>query len=230
MFYSKYYYFKFTTMQNFKCSFLLSFNCLFVTLVFVTFEVAAYAPKEGNVNALFGPYIYKTHFKSTDTAVNSPVLANLGVIINGDISHRGALEIAIFHLNKNYYREQVSQYIAEQTELLHITMGYRRWLNPHFSISAAFFSAYSMGEVKVLHNDFPIDKTIDTSARDTTEYGFDLSAQAELWQKDRLSLILDTRYSLSATAKPNEKSDHYGFMLGLKYFIQSKQVAKHAEQ
>jgi len=113
--------------------------------------------------------------------------------------------------------------VTEQTQLMHITMGYKRWLNERFAVSLAFFSSYSMGDPKIVHNDFAPGDEPTTSARDTTEYGFDLALQSELWQKDRIALILDSRYSRSLTNKPSESADHYGFLLGIRYFVQDKQ-------
>ncbi len=202
--------------------FLLSFlSILFMPLISI-----AYTPKEGNLNVLLAPFFYKTYFKDTANAIKSPWRGDAAFVLNGDISDRGALEIGIFRLNKNYFREQSSLYVAEATELLHITMGYRRWIIPDLSWSVAISSGYSMGEVKIVHNDFPYGSKPDTSATDTTEYGLELSAQYELLSWPQSSMVLDTRYSLSVTAKPNEKADHWGVLLGYRFFIQGKQVVK----
>ena len=129
-------------------------------------------------------------------------------------------------MNKQYFRNLGSQYQGEETEEIHITMGYRYWVFPSFSIGLAFSSAYSMGDVRELHNDFRPATTIDTSASDRVEYGFDLSLQTELYSWDRFAVTLDGIYSLSVTGKPNEKADHYGALIGLRYFIQEKQVTE----
>jgi hypothetical protein len=200
-----------------------------VLIIIFSFSIAAeyakaYAPKEGSVNATLGPFIYKTRFDGSGTAVRSPLFGDLGLIVNGDISDKGALEIAMFHMHKLFIREANENYLAEETELIHITMGYRRWLNEYFSLSWAFFSSYAIGDPRTVHSDFGLVNGIDTSARDSTEYGIDFSLQTEIWHRDRNSVILDTRYSRSVTAKPNESADHYGVMLGFRYFVQEKQI------
>ena len=145
-----------------------------------------------------------------------------GLIANGEFSEKGALEIAIFHMTKAFFRNTDQKYLGEESEYIHITMGYRHWLNETFSLSAAFYSAYSMGEPHVIHSDFATGTEPTTSANDTTEYGVDLSVQAELYQFNDWSLLADGRYSLSVTPKPGERADHVGFMLAVKYVVQDK--------
>lgn len=199
----------------------------FLGLIFLlsfTSTIFAYSPKEGNVTATLGSFFYKTQFEGSDTGAKSPYFGDLGLIVNGDINSKGSLEIAMFHMQKIFVREFAGNYISEKTELMHITMGYRRWLSSYFSASMALFSSYSIGDPQIIHNDFSSGNQIDTSARDITEYGLDFSLQAEVWQQEPFSAIIDTRYSFSVTNKPNERANHYGIFLGLKYFIQEKQV------
>ncbi len=182
----------------------------------------AYSPKEGNVTATLGPYFYRTNFAGSASGAKSSMFGDLGFIANGDINEKGSLEVAIFHMQKLFIREQSGSYLGEETELIHITMGYRRWLNSYFSASMAFFSSYAIGDPRVVHNDFPAGSEIDTSAHDITEYGFDFSLQAEVWRNEIYSVIVDTRYSKSVTPKANESADHYGAFIGLKYLVQEK--------
>lgn len=183
---------------------------------------SAYAPAEGNITSYFGPYLYQTNFKASETGALSPVRGGIGLVVNGDINYTRSLEIGIFQINKNYFREESGKFINEQTPLVHITMGHRWWLSDYFSTSLSFFSGYSMEEPQIIHSDFPIGSEIDTSARDTTEYGFDFAVQAELLNRINYAIVLDARYSLSVTNKKNENADHYGIMLGLRYTMREK--------
>jgi hypothetical protein len=189
-------------------------------------QVSAYSPKEGNVLGSLGFILHRTNFEPSHTGARAPWSGGISLVANGDVSDFGQLEVGIFHINKQYFRDQSSVYIGEMTESLHITMGYRQWLTSTFSIALAFSSAYTMGDVRELHNDFNPVAAIDTSARDTVEYGFDLSLQTELYSWARYAITLDGIYSLSVTGKPNEKADHYGAMIGLRYFIQEKQIVE----
>ncbi len=202
-------------MKN--CNFLIFF--VFLTL---SSRVFAYTPESGNVTATLGPFAYKTDFRGSDTGVTSPYLGGLGLLVTGDVNSKGSLEIAMFDLHKIYIRQQAGQFISEAKEIVHITMGYRWWLNPYLSTSLTFFSSYSLGDPVIVHSDFPVGGEIDTSARNTTLYGFDFAVQSELWSQDKFAVIADARYSLSITKKPNENSDHYGIFLGLRYLIQEK--------
>ena len=109
---------------------------------------------------------------------------------------------------------------------MQVNMGYRRWLSPSFSSALAFYSSYSMGEPAILFNNISPGNEVGTSARDITEYGFDFSFRAELWTDKKMSVFLDTRYSLSMTSKSHESADHYGVLFGVSYLVQQKHPDK----
>ncbi len=186
----------------------------------------AYTPKEGNVSAILSPFFYKTKFPGSSSGARSPDLAGTSLLAIGDINDYSSLELGIFYFNKIYFRERFGKYLAEKTQLIHITIGYRYWLTPYLSTSLSFYSAYSLGNIEITHTDFIPSEQPDTSARDKTEYGFDAALQAEPWSHERLALVLDARYSRSVTSREHEDADHYGVAVGIRYFIQEKKKTK----
>ena len=195
---------------------------LLVFLSTLCTQANAYDSKDGNVTASIGSFIYKSNFNGTDSGVKSPVRGGFGILVGGDISDKASLEVGLFHMNKPFLRQDNDLSIVEESQLIHISMGYRRWLNPYLSALVGFYSAYPMDEPKVVHNDFPTNINMDTSARDLTEYGFDFSIQSELWHDHFISIIADARYSLSVTSKVHEQADHYGVLLAIRYLVQEK--------
>lgn len=195
---------------------------LFAILLFLTEETLAYDPVEGQVTATLGPYFSRTNFGPLDSRLNTSYKPGTALIAVGDINEKASLEISMFYLPQMFFRQQDGKLISEKTQLMHIGMGYRRWWNHYFSTSLAFYSSYSMGDPKIVYSDFTPGTEINTSARDITEYGFDLSAQGDLWNSKLFTLVFETRYSLSVTSKPGEKSDQYGFLLGLRYMVQEE--------
>lgn len=184
----------------------------------------AYQPKEGNISATLGWLFHQTNFDASHTGARAPIQGDLAIITNGDINDVGALEIGVYHLNKRYFRSENFRYVGEAVETIHITMGYRHWWSSRFSSALAFASSHSMGDITRFHDDFKPAPPIDTSAQDTTEYSADLSLQYDVFSYDRVTVAVSGFYSLSFTGKPNEKADHYGVMIGLRYFIQEKQT------
>lgn len=195
---------------------------LFLLFFVLSLEAFAYEPHEGNVTATIGPFVSRTDYPNSDSGAKAPWLGDVGLIVQGDINQYGALEIAMFHMHKAYFRRSGSSMIAEKTELMHVTMGYRYWISPSWSTSLAFSSSYPMGQRHIIYNNFPANQGVDTSASDTVDYGFDFSLTAELWNNERYSIITDVRYGLSVTEKQDEDGSHYGILLGLKYLIQEK--------
>jgi hypothetical protein len=200
-----------------KLSFIVS-----AILLSVTCKTYAYIASEGNISTYFGPFIHKTNFTGSNSGAKSLEKIGAGLVLLGDLNDHASLEIGFFLLDKTYFRDVNLSFVAEETKLAHISMGYRRWFNSIFSGSLTFFSAYSMGDSKYLHSDFAVGSEIDTSARDTTEYGFDIALQAEVFKQPSWSVVVDTRYSLSVTGKKGENADHYGVLVGLLYRLQDK--------
>ena len=186
----------------------------------------AYTAKEGNVSAALGPYFFQTNYHGGSDRPSSPYLADVGLLVQGDVNEVGSLEISLFHMNKAFFRDQGEAFLAEQVELMQVGLGYRWWMGHYLSFALAFYSSYAMTEPTVIHNSVTAGNELDTSARDTTEYGFDFSLQHEVWSDGLFSAIVDARYAKSLTNKENESGDHYGLFVALRYFIQSKQKAE----
>lgn len=199
-----------------------SFQGLFVILLFLSLQSFAYTAKEGNVSAALGPYFFKTKFDGGDNRAKSPYLGGVGLVVQGDVSDRGSLEISLFHMNKIFFRDQGGNFQAEQVELMQVGLGYRWWLHEYLSAALAFYSSYAITDPTVVHSTYTVEP-LDTSARDVTEYGFDFSLQSEVWSHDRYAVILDARYARTVTNKIDESGDHYGLFVAVRYFIQAKQ-------
>jgi hypothetical protein len=195
-----------------------------VTSIFLSVSSVAwgYTPSEGNISGYIGPFFEKTSVNEKPNAPTAPNELGIGAVVLGDINTQSSLEIALLLFDKDYYRQDNSRYVGENTRLIHITMGYRRWFSRYLSASVSFFSAYPIGDVVVTRNDFAPGTEIPTSARDATEYGFDIAFQTEVWQNDINAVVLDLRYSKSVTPKDSEDADHYGVLLGYRYLLQEK--------
>lgn len=202
---------------------MLKFKSLFgFSIIFLSLSLFAYKPKDGNLSATIGLLSYKTDFSSPKNEIESSVFSRPILILNGDLNNKGSLEIAMTHMYKLFLRDQDSQYQLEQAQFMHIGMGYRRWVNPIFSWSAAIYSEYPMKDKKVVYSDFAAGQEISTSASDKTEYGLDLSLQTEIWGNYFWSFVVDGRYGLSFTNQKNEKGNYYGLVFGVKYLFQER--------
>ncbi|MGZ6393716.1 MAG: hypothetical protein ACXWRA_09605 [Pseudobdellovibrionaceae bacterium] len=204
-----------------------NFIRIFCILLFLTGKSFAYDPEEGQVTATLGPYYSKTNLWTLNSKASSTFSGGVGLIAVGDINEKGSLEIGMFYMPQMFFREQDQWLIAERTQVMHISMGYRRWINPYFSSSLSLYSSYSMGDPQIVYNDFPQGLEVNTSAHDTTEYGIDWAVQGDLWSDDKIAVVLEGRYSFSITSKSREKADQYGFLLGLRYLVQEEKKVEH---
>ena len=194
-----------------------------VTLIFLfSVQTAAYQPQDGQVTVITGPIIYQTRQTLNSDLFKAPVRGGLGLTVLGDLDDHSAIEVELLLMRKNYYRLDQSFYASEETDLIHIALGYRHYFGPYFSGALDFYSAYSAGDPKTNYNDSPPAQPIYTSAHDMTEYGFEASLMAEIYTADRFALITDLRYAKSVTSKSDENGDHYSLMLGIRYLLQEK--------
>ncbi|MGE0763351.1 MAG: hypothetical protein AB7N80_08735 [Bdellovibrionales bacterium] len=193
-------------------------------LLLLAQQSSAHQAKQGVIHIATGPYFYRTNFSSIRGYGESPVLDGFGLLGQGDINQHGSLEVAIFYMRNLYKREFNDLYLLEEVKRIHISTGYRYWLTTDLSLAAGLFSAYSIGDTKVVHSQFNPPRSIDTSAQDVTEYGFDFSFQWEFWRKSKFAFLLDGRYALSVTAKDHEDGDQYGLMLAVKYLVQESSI------
>jgi hypothetical protein len=199
-----------------------SWTILFAILLGVSNTVSAHVPEEGKISVSLGPYFYRTNFGASSPGLHSPILGGGGLLVEGDIDNHAGLEVGLFYLHKVYFRRIDGGFIEEKIKIMYITMGYRYWFSDKFSAAAAFFSTYSMGDSTIVYSDFTPPNLHNTSAQDTTDYGFDFSLQWEFWRTPELAAFVDGRYARSVTPKDHEDSDHYGVLLALKYFVQEK--------
>ncbi|MGZ5280533.1 MAG: hypothetical protein ACXWC9_11345, partial [Pseudobdellovibrionaceae bacterium] len=149
-------------------------------VLLISLQSFAYTAKEGNVSAVLGPYFHKTNYEGGPDRPKSPILGDVGLLVQGDASEHGSLEISLFHMNKAFFRDQSGNFQAEQVELMQIGLGYRWQLHEYLSVALAFYSSYAMKEPTVIQSVFVTGDPLDTSARDITEYGFDFSVQSEV--------------------------------------------------
>jgi hypothetical protein len=181
----------------------------------------AYSSKEGNINAVLGVMVLKSNF--SDALSPAPWTLGPGLLIQGDLSARSTLEIGFFHFEKYFLRKENGQSIIEKTQSLHTSFGYRHALSAFVSVSGALSTSYAMGEPEIVRSEFSPSNYLATSARDTAEYGIDISLQTEFFKTPSFNLVADIKYSYSLTPQSEEKSDHFGGFIAFKYLIQSNQ-------
>lgn len=207
---------------------------IFTLFLLVVGSAQAYSPRSGNIIGTLGPYWSKTEYPSSQTQNYSPVIQGFSLVANGDTGEWGSLEVALIYAPRLYYRQENGLTQLEKIERMHITMGYRWWLNQYLSTSLGLFSSYAMGDPVVEFTQYAPGAEIDTSARDTTEYGLDLAIQSEVWGSGKYAAVIEGRYSYSLTPKENEKSHHYGLSIGVRYLFQGAEAgtpeAKKIEQ
>lgn len=205
-----------------------------VTLLFFFFSASttfAYEPAEGQVSVIAGPIIYQTHQTLNSDLFKAPVRGGLGLLVIGDISDRSAVEVELLLMRKNYYRRDQNFYASEETDTVHMALGYRRYFSSYFSGALDFYSAYAAGDPVTNYNDSNPAQPLDTSAHDMTEYGFEASLMGEIYTINNLwAVTTDLRYAKSLTSKSNENGDHFSFMLGIRYLLQEKTPSDNLSQ
>lgn len=187
------------------------------------YSTFAHQPAEGKIHALVGPLIQ--HAVPYHHEFTSPFMGGFAVMADGDVDFNGGIEIGVSYFPQYFSIYRDGREHIERGGRFYITMGYRHWFTPRFSMAGAFFSSYAFGDPVEVQNDFGGSPPL-TSAHDMTEYGADVSAQWEFWHWQRFSLLFDGRYSYALTAKSGEDENFVAFLFMVKYFFQGKEGTK----
>lgn len=195
-----------------------------VTLLFLFISVAASAhqSKRGKITGTVGPFFYQSFPGTQYTGAENPLLEGFTLVAEGGVDKNGGLEIGLTYMHQLYFREQGEGVIVEKVKRIHAFTGYRHWFNPSLSVAAAFYNAYSMGDVAVVHRYGSLHRHFKTTAREIADDGLDFSVQYEFARKKKTAIIIDLRYSYSFDAQSGEVPDVYGVFIGFKQFIQAR--------
>jgi len=181
---------------------------------------AAHQPVDGDIHGSLGWLTYMTHPLKHPYS-SAPVLGP-GLTVEGDLNRHGGIEVSMFYLNNVFSVRQRGETVAERVKRMYISTGYRHWFTSRFSLAGAISSSYTMGDPRVIHNDFAPEPAPLTSARETVAYGIDTSMVYEVWRQGRTAFVVDGRYNYSLTAKRGENANHFGVMVAIKYFLQAR--------
>lgn len=174
--------------------------------------------------------MYQTRQTLNPDLFKAPVRGGWGLNVTGDLNDHAAVEVELLLMRKNYYRRDQNYFASEETDLVHMALGYRRYFGSYFSGALDFYSAYSAGDPTTNYNDSDSTNPLITSAHDMTEYGFEASLMGEIYSNNRFSVITDLRYAKSITSKSDENGDHYSLMLGIRYLLQEKKPSDNLPQ
>jgi hypothetical protein len=200
---------------------LMSALAVCTTLYLYMDSAAAHVPQDGAIHVVVGPLSYATH--EIGQGRMSEFVNGFGISAEADLDKNGGLEVSILY-NPKVFRIETNGLVLEETsKRIHIVTGYRHWFSPWFSFGGGIFSSYSMGDTYIRRNDFSPGPSPSTRSRSPSNYGIDLSTQAEFWRSPngKLGFVVDIRYSLALSKNENESSNHYGALIGAKYSIQA---------
>jgi hypothetical protein len=199
-------------------------NIFFILLLSSTL-CFAHKPEEGKVLGTVGTVIHQTHAIHSQDQTNSPFLAGVGLLAEGDLGPKGGVEVGLFYIFKTYQRTFGNSLIVTRVHKVDVPVGYRFWITDKFSVAPEISSLFSVGNPQIIYNSV-LSGDQSTSATALTEYAADLSVQWEAWTNNKFSFILDGRYSYSLSANQNEDANQYSIFFAIKYLVQEKPADK----
>lgn len=198
---------------------------IFIPLVTSPLYLYAHQPKRGKVIATWGPIFFQRQVDRDYPGATNPLGAGFMIAAEGDVDHNGGLEITLGYMQRRYFRKEGGSFLVEDAKRVHTSTGYRHWFNPRTSAALSLFTAYSIGDARVVHSNFaPGAEKFNTAATRVAEDGIDFSLQHELVTTKKTAILTDLRYSYSLSARGNESPFIYGFMVGFKHFIQGREA------
>jgi hypothetical protein len=184
-------------------------------------DLHAYEPLEGQISSSFGFNVNKTEVPSNTVSYSPKYETGLGFIALGDIDSNSSLEMSMFYMPKVYFANRANETLFENTRVLQVNMGYRRWWTANWSSSISIYSSYPVGPINRNFESLTTNSNLKTSASEPVHYGYDLAIQRQLDFFSQ-SFSIDIRYSTSINNKPGELADHVAFFFGWQKIIQEK--------
>lgn len=196
-----------------------------IALVTSPFNLYAHQPKRGKVIATWGPIFYQRQVDREYAGATNPLGAGFMLAAEGDVDQNGGLEITLGYMKRRYFRKEGGSVLVEDAKRVHTSTGYRHWFNPRTSMALSLFTAYSIGDKRIVVSKFTSGaEKFNTAADRVAEDGIDFSFQRELVTTKTTAVLADLRYSYSFSARGNESPYVYGFMIGFKHFIQGREA------
>lgn len=177
----------------------------------------AYSATDSPIMVKFGMGGLQTNSTRTDTRSQS-VQAIYEVSVYGKVSERGFLNITSSLFPKIYSRTINSLNFKERTHLLQMSIGYQHVINDQIMAGFDFATHYRLTDPEPIYYAPGIDSGNDTSARDNTEYGFNLILGYNVAKFEKFKIDLDVKYFFSITPKTNEDANHLYYLASLTYF------------
>ncbi len=200
----------------------MQYGLIFITYFFLLVEPClAYLPTEGNIHYLIGPIFYKNLYKSNAGEPNVPTRNDFSFVVQGDVNSFGSLEISMSHANRDFYRKDDGQFLAEQLEVMKMGMGYRRWFHPSWNFGLILTTTYAMEDPNTIQRN-PSNNLLTTSASEISTFGFMGSLEFIPWTSGQNSVVIDIGFERNLTAKPGESRDFMQTMIAFRRFVQSK--------
>lgn len=197
--------------------------CVFFIISYFlsTQPIWAYQPEEGNIHYLIGPILYKSLYRPTTHEPSVPWRGDFGFQVQGDFNKRNSLEVSMYHLTRDFYRQDDGKFTAETIEMMRMGLGYRRWLHSQWNLGLLLSTTYAMDEPEETYRS-PQQNNLSTSASDISEFGLMTSIQFMPWSEDQNSLVIDIAYEKNLTPRPGESSEYFQFFVAFRRFVQSK--------
>lgn len=191
-----------------------------VLILFLNLPVSAHEPRDGDIRAATAFTVNRNI--PTDHEYHPETLSSFGAVVEADIDYHGGPELTALYTRQMYSIQKDGLIHNELGKRMYVGLGYRHWFNRRFSMGGAFFSSYAMGDPQVIYSEFGSSPAPKTSARDSTDYGFEASVAADIFIWDEWAFMAAGRYSRSVTSKPGESADFYSALFALKYLIQKR--------
>lgn len=189
----------------------------FLSGILATSLAFSHEPGTGEGRMTIG--VMSNRFIDSPAPIQTPTTFGAGITGEIDVGGRGGLEVGMFYYDGQYAVNRADLWLVERSTHIYIPIGYRYWLSNKLSFATSFYASFRIGKWTEIYRDPGITSDAVTSAQDITEYGFDFSISTDLYMGDKYTLVLDSRYLLPTTDKPDENSRAYVFLLGVKYRV-----------
>ncbi len=193
---------------------------LLITLLAVSLSTVTYADEDtstdgGLILSFFGA-AHDTVADDNGTKANE-YSYGFGGFVEANVNGFLGIETGAVLLDKQYESEAPLGTVVQETSRLHVPVMVKFWITDYFSLGAGAFASFKIGDTSTTFNVGGVNLgTINSSADEDVEFGYDLSATFNLAIQEKTGLFIEGRYSSLFDEENSENADELYALAGVK--------------
>jgi opacity protein-like surface antigen len=185
----------------------------------VTSQVQARPDDGALILSLFG-VVNETVDKVESEDRNESIDFGFGVLVEANVNGFLGIETGLLYVKRQYEYSAAGSSLVQQVNRLHVPVLAKFWPTNFLYVGAGPYVSFKTGSVNSALNIGGVDVgSVDTSADDDVELGYDISTGVNFSVADKTGVFVELRYSSPFEKESSENYEELTALAGVKIAI-----------